>query len=140
MSDRRLYRAMRSARDGQPVVGASASCLGVRLDRPVVNATPVNLDGTVYPETGGMSVTPDEPMRMPPFLRPPSLGGTGDDPIWELDENALGPGLTYRPDPRRPLDHGFIEPAHPLHRDQYEAELAATKPLWKVYSGRCHDR
>jgi hypothetical protein len=77
-----------------------------------------------------MSVTPDDPARLPPHVRPPRHGGHGRLPIFELLSSNLGPSLMYRPDPNAPLRHGFVEPNKALAFDSYQKALYATQPNW----------
>lgn len=77
-----------------------------------------------------MSVSPDDPRHLPPFRRPPEHGGTGRDPVFELDEQVLGSDLVYRPDPLDPERHGFIEPAREMAIDEFQLALAATQASW----------
>jgi hypothetical protein len=88
-------------------------------------------EGMVDPESGGMSVSPESPEYLPTHRRPPSLGGTGLDPCWEIADEELGEGLVYRVDEDEPLPHGFVEPAWRMHLDEYEDLLAATRELWR---------
>jgi hypothetical protein len=122
-----LFRCMRAVGD-HPAIGPTARTLGVRagIDVPVIS-------GTVRPQQGGLSVTPDDPRRLPPFRRPAELGGTGKDPVFAIDENDLGPDLVYRPDPLDPGRHGFIEPARIMAFGKYELALAATQAAWRQF-------
>jgi hypothetical protein len=45
-----------------------------------------------------MSVAPHSLENLPARRRPPEHGGTGKDPIWELDVTDLGEELVYRED------------------------------------------
>jgi hypothetical protein len=110
---------------GRPEAGASARTLGVRPESDI----PVDASQLVRPGSGGMSVTPDDVMDLPPFRRPPSLGGTGKDPAWAFPEEALGPDLVYRPDPEM-NSHGFVEPARVMLFEDFQAALAATADQW----------
>lgn len=78
--------SMKSASDGRPVSERTARALGVRLGIDI----PVGADGLVAGGGGGMSVAPDSPHHLPEHRRPLDCGGTGKDPIWELDIAALG--------------------------------------------------
>jgi hypothetical protein len=78
-----------------------------------------------------MSVSPDSPSNLPAHRRPPQFGGTGKDPVLALDSDALGPDLVYRPDPKNPKGHGFIEPAREMPLCQYKDALAATGAKWQ---------
>lgn len=81
---------------------------------------------------GGMSVTPDSPEGLPFFRLPPGFGGTGKDPVWELDTEELGEGLIYRPDDASPDTHGFVEPAQRMRLDDFEDLLAGTRNSWRL--------
>ena len=121
---------MREA-DGLPVTGPTARTLGAR---PGVDV-PVGPDGMVHPGTGGVSVSPDSPLNLPPHRRPPEFGGTGRDPVWRLDERDLPDGLSYRPDPVRPSGHGFVEPSRSMPLTEYQRLLESTRPSWTRVSG-----
>jgi hypothetical protein len=86
--------------------------------------------GQVRPESGGMSVTPDDPALLPVHLRPKTLGGQGKLPVFRIHVAALGALLAYRADPTRPDRHGFVEPIRVMLLDAYQAALAATPPRW----------
>lgn len=121
-----LFRAMRADQNGLPEVGANARSLGVR---PGTDTTAALGQDVVQPGVGGLSVSPDQPTNLPYFRRPQELGGTGKDPVWSIDSNRLAPDLRYRVDPTTPT-HGFIEPAHAMTLDAYQAALAATHAMW----------
>jgi len=96
-----IYRAMRKETDGLPALGESSSTLGARAQVDI----PVEASGRVRPETGGMSVAPDDPRRLPKPRRPFSLGGTGRHPVFALPVAAQSPswwlGWTVRQTMRR---------------------------------------
>ena len=121
-----LFRAMREGVSGKPQVGPSARTLGVRPGIDILEDT----GGRVVPNTGGMSVSPESPMHLPAYRRPPVFGGTGRDPVWSISDSALGPDLQYRLDHAKPESHGFIEPARPMTFDQYQHTLEATQNSW----------
>jgi hypothetical protein len=77
-----------------------------------------------------MSVSPREPQNLPRHRRPPEHGGTGDDPVWVLEESDLPAALVYRPDPDDPR-HGFIEPARMMPFEDYEQLLNETRSRWR---------
>lgn len=56
-----------------------------------------------------------------------SFGGYGKDPLWELETDEL----RYRPDPKNPTGHGFIEPAEEMPFKDYERAIHATRALWR---------
>jgi RHS repeat-associated protein len=122
-----LYRSMKASDDGQPATGASARTLGARPKDDI----PLDAQDTVKPETGGVSVSPDSPMNLPPHRRPPDVGGSGKDPVWCIRVCDLGPNLNYRADPKNPTGHGFIEPTYPMSFNAYQNALANTRDRWR---------
>jgi hypothetical protein len=118
-----LFRGMKENANGLPEVAESSRCLGVRpgIDVP---ADPVR------PGQGGMSVSPDDPMSLPYFRRPPELGGTSRDPVWRIAQADLGCDLLYRPDPAR-AGHGFVEPSRTMTLGEYQRALAQTQSGWR---------
>jgi hypothetical protein len=124
---RQLFRAMKEDAHGMPQLGASARNLGVRpgIDVPATNPADIVQSGQ-----GGLSVSPDNPMNLPPYRRPPVFHGTGKDPVWMIHQAELGSDLTFRADPRN-ADHGFIEPNQPMTLDEYQRAVQQTQPLWQ---------
>ena len=120
---RPLFREM-AAEDGEPTLGPED--LGVRVGTDI---TP-NGAGEVLTESGGMSVAPDDPFNLHRIHRPPSLGGTGTKPVWEISVHVISSPLTYRPDPRRPDKHGLVEPDAKVSLASYIAALEATVSDW----------
>ena len=123
-----LFRAMKPAPDGLPVVEESARGLGARVPIDITS----DLDGFVSPLTGGMSVTPDDPRRMNALRRPRSLGGAGKDPLFVIDESLLGAPLAFRRDPRDSLAHGFVEPVERCPLGVYQAAIVGTRLAWRA--------
>jgi hypothetical protein len=121
-----LYRSMKEDENGLPTLGESGRALGVRG----VDDIPIDADGLVHPGTGGMSVSPNNPMNLPEWRRPSGFGGTGKDPVWGLNSDDLGTNLSYRPDPENPIAHGFVEPAFSMTYDQYLESLWNTLTSW----------
>ena len=119
---------MKAANDALPQAGQTARTLGVR---PGIDI-PVGVDGVVRGGDGGMSVAPDSPRNLPAHRRPPEHGGTGKDPIWELDVGDLGDELVYREDPLMPGVHGFVEPVLPTTFDAYDSAVLATRRAWRL--------
>ena len=122
-----LYRAMKESAGGFPEIGASARTLGVR---PGVDVPAWNAGDSLQPRQGGLSVSPDDPMNLPYFRRPPALQGVGKDPVWSIADLELGPDLIYRPDPAQ-AGHGFVEPARSMTLNEYQDALAQTQGRWK---------
>jgi hypothetical protein len=119
------------APDGLPLVGPTARMLGVRVPTDIRP----NDQGVVFPGTGGMSVTPDLIWKLPAWRRPQSMGGdsTGpEDHIYGIEENVLSNvSLDVRPDPKKPDQHGFVEPAMPVPLEQYQQALVCSRPFWR---------
>jgi len=122
-----LYRVMIVDRAGRPVCGDGNNMLGARVP---IDIRP-NAEGIVSPGRGGMSVSPDDPRNLPFFLLPLGLGGKGALPLFSLMVSRLASRLSYRPDPKRPTKHGFVEPAAPVALADYRMALAATEPDWR---------
>ena len=78
-----------------------------------------------------MSVAPYTPENLPLHRKPKYLGGTGKDPVFQIDVKKLPLGLNYRQD--KP-NHGNIEPAFPMPYDLYRTLLSSTKLLWIPYA------
>jgi len=130
----KLYRAMKVAADGLPEVGPSARMLGVRRgdQAPHNDVIAVAPSDPVLPGTGGMSVAPKDPANLPKNRRPASLGGTGKDPVWEIDDTDLGEDLQFSQDTST---HGVVEVKVEMTLDEYEQALAATRGKWRRVIG-----
>jgi hypothetical protein len=118
---------MTEDRDGRPLVVSTARGLGVRLGE-----IPADDDGVVEPEAGGMSVAVGDPGFLPEHRRPQEIGGTGPDPVWEIEESEIGELLECRRDPKKPTEHGFLEPVRPMQLEEYELALAETRDVWRI--------
>jgi RHS repeat-associated protein len=116
-----IYRGM-TPEGSQPQVGETARTLGVR---PGVDI-PVDANGRVHPNTGGMSVSPAIE-DLPSHRRPPEHGGTGKDPVWKLNTSNLGDDLAHVPD--KP-GHGTIQPSKSMPLSRFQTALANLKSGW----------
>ena len=67
-----------------------------------------------------MSVAPDDLMLLRPHRRPREHGGSGADPVWEIDEESLPQSLVFRLDSP---EHGLIEPSVTMPLADYEEAL-----------------
>lgn len=117
---------MKAADDGLPEVGETGRYLGVRPDVDV----PVDEGGFVEPGTEGMSVVPPPVTNLARHRLPRELGGTGRDPVFELDTYELLEELVYRPDPANPEGHGFVEPSHRMSFEEYRQVIHGTRAVW----------
>lgn len=126
-----LYRAMQKDEDGAPVRDANSRGLGARPGTGPQTDIPVDDEGYVVPETGGLSITPEDWRRLGTrrWLLPRQLGGTGRHPLWGIDSSTLPDGLYYRLDPREPYTHGFIEPVRKMPFEQYQGLLLTSRHL-----------
>jgi hypothetical protein len=102
---------MRESQDGLPELGPHARKLGVRPgDATTPDVQAIQPDDIVtFGE--GMSVAPNDPANFERHRRPPSLGGTGRDPVWYIDEVDLGGEIAFHQD--NP-GHGVLTPQQPM--------------------------
>ena len=123
-----IFRSMIEEMDGMPKLGRSARELGVRTGdkTPHNDVDAVNLGDQVLPMKG-LSVSPDDPMNLEKHRRPASLGGTGKDPVWEIDTDDLGHDLIYLPDSGV---HGYIAPKRLMTLYEYERALESLRDKW----------
>jgi hypothetical protein len=125
----RVCRGMREDSDGLPKLGPTTRTLGVRPDS-LFGDIIVTKGGLVFPGTGGMSVSPWPPENIEEHRRPKEFGGTGKDPVWEMDTDDLPEELRYQSDPAKADVHGFIAPARWMHLSEYQRTLHGTRNLW----------
>lgn len=112
------------------ILGRSARTLGVRVEGPHADVVPDRM-GRVLPATGGMSVTIDDPRRMPVARRPQWLAnGLSEDPLFAFAVRELPGSLAVRID--RDC-HGLVEPIEPRPLSGYEADLASTQTRWRQF-------
>jgi hypothetical protein len=122
---------MKISIDGLPELGRSKRTLGVRPGdmTPVCDVTAVRPDDPVPPGSGGLSVAPGDLIHLPRFLLPSPFGGTGKDPVWEIDEADLPPELVFRQDK---ATHGLVEPKNEMALADYESALASSREKWRL--------
>lgn len=77
-----------------------------------------------------MSVAVDAPKNLARHRRDAAFGGYGPDPVWEIDDEDLPSKLAFRPDPRNPSRHGFVEPIEPMTLAEYQNALATSRGFW----------
>jgi hypothetical protein len=130
VDDEVLYRGMKEAEDGLPVLRNSSSGLGVRPSDITVDA-----DGFVAPSASnpqGMSVSPGNPENLPPSMRPPEFGGTGRNvAVWSIQKCDLGTDLTYFSDLESPTTHGFVAPSYRMSYESYLTAVQELRSLWE---------
>lgn len=123
---------MRPDADGFPRLGSSGTTLGPRVG--IENAPDdieIHADGTVHPYTDGMSVSPHPITNFRPIRIPKRLGGVGVNiEVFELETDALPDELRYRPDPKNPRRHGFIEPTRIMPFEEYRRAVQGTRDSW----------
>lgn len=120
----KLYRVMKVAADGRPVIGTRGSTLGVRPTDPantnpsaVFDVAAVNDTDLVHPGEG-LSTSPD------PNSRQPRRGQA----VFEIETDDLGPNLAPHHD--KP-GHCLLEPSRAMTLAQYQQALADTRDLWQ---------
>jgi len=153
----KLFRVMEEE-NGQPRVGASGRVLGVRLPGAVGKADiEPDVEGYVYPGTGGMSVSPSAAAlleRLPPSMIPKHFSRLADHPflpaalrpvlrsaagkstlcVWTMGEGPFTAGfidddLALRVDPGDE-QHGFVEPSCVMMVEAFQAALHRTRDAW----------
>jgi hypothetical protein len=125
-----LFRAMRADPDGRPWVAPSTSLISPARGLGVRLVVDIEMDDEGFVGPGdGMSVAQDSPEHLPNHRRPRWLGGEGDDPLWQIEEDEIGETLNYRLD-EPPTGHGVIEPAWRMILEDYELALAETRDAW----------
>jgi hypothetical protein len=124
----RLFRGMkRDEHDGRPQLGSTARTLGLRPEIEIQ----VDDAGLVRSGEGGLSVAYESPLNLPPHRRPPSHGGDGPDPVWEISTDDLPVSLECRIDPDL-AGHAFLEPAWTMEFGDYETAIHETRDLWRI--------
>lgn len=141
------YRGM-AEENGKPKLGRSARLLGVRpgIDIDVEQMPKDWLDeqGFLRPEaernpwlgepvavairnTKGMSVSLSIE-SLPAFRKPATFGGTGKDPLWQIDDHKITEELEAFQDS---ATHVSILPKATMLLEKYEAALESTQNDWE---------
>jgi hypothetical protein len=127
---------MMVAEDGGPEIDGPgknpAKTIGVRTSGRRPDIEPDEY-GMVHPSEHGMSASPPPPTNLPEHRRPPTYGGTGKDPVWELETEDLPAELVYTPDSKDPKRHGLIGPSETMSIDDYLTSLYETRNLWRIF-------
>ncbi|MEG3849313.1 hypothetical protein QT971_18310 [Microcoleus sp. herbarium19] len=140
------YRGM-AEQNGKPKIGRSARLLGVRpgidIDIEQMPTGYLNEQGYLLADlerelrgelvavairnTKGMSVSLSIE-SLPAFRRPSKFGGTGKDPLWQIDDrNIMGDLQAVQDSPT----HVSILPRATMSLERYEAALANTQNDWE---------
>jgi hypothetical protein len=128
-----LYRSMQKEND-RPRCCPGARCLGVRVGPGPKDDIAMQEDGFLHPDTGGMTVSPDDPMFLPEHRRPKQFGGRGRDPVWVMSHDRIADPLFYRPDDpdkNGATTHAVIEPAAIVTEARFQEDLASTQAHWR---------
>jgi hypothetical protein len=135
-----VFRSMKRADDGLPTVGSGSKELGVRVP-PNLNAD-IDLDQNdhVVQNGRGMSVAANwrdllahlVPKRLRPLF--PGAAGANSLTCYKMGSGAFAAGaftddLDLHPK-KGNLRAGNIVPQRSVHRDQFQADLAATRSQW----------
>jgi hypothetical protein len=142
----KLYYRGTAEQNGKPKIGRSARLLGVRpnidIDIEQVPVGYVDEQGYLLPEaerqsrvelvvaiknTKGMFVSLSIE-GLPVFRKPVAFGGTGKDPLWQIDDSKITRDLEAVQDSPT---HVSILPSVTMLVDKYEAALASTQSDWK---------
>ena len=122
-SDGILYRGMRG--ELMPEIGPFSAALGIRDPKDI----PMQHDGRVLAGDQGLSVVPDNPsLLLKTHLR--EQIEKGKVKIWGVYRKLLDPRLTYRPDPSRPLEHGYIGPTTDMPVGTFKQLIEETQRQW----------
>jgi hypothetical protein len=137
-----IYRAMRRAEDGLPVVGYRSNELGVRVPPHDHSDVDVNDANEVALNRQGMSVVSEwrclPVFLVPKHLRPFVPGAVGSNAlaIWRMgrgpfEDGPIGAGLALasKEGTRR---HGVVVPIERMTIARFQAALAATRNDWKI--------
>jgi hypothetical protein len=140
------YRGM-ADQNGKPKIGRSARLLGIRpgidIDIEQMPIGYLNDQGYLLAEserdfrgelvtiairnTKGMSVSLSIE-SLPAFRKPAKFGGTGKDPLWQIDDkNIMGDLQAVQDSPT----HVSILPRNSMSLERYETALANTQNDWE---------
>jgi hypothetical protein len=143
----KLYYRWMMADNGKPKIGRHARCLGIRpnIDVDIVRVPKHSIDEygylplslnhdaeemveVVVRNTKGMSVSLSID-ALPDFRKPPAFGGSGRDPLWQIDNDKITGDLEAVQDSNT---HVSIMPKVTMLLAQYEAALAITSDAWEL--------
>ena len=133
--------------NGKPKIGRNARLLGVRpaIDIDVEQVPKEWLDEQGYlrleterksseesvtvaiRNTKGMSVSLSIE-SLPPFRKPPTFGGTGKDPLWQIDDSKIVGDIEAIQDSPTYVS---ILPSATMLLEKYETALVQTQSEWE---------
>jgi hypothetical protein len=135
--------------EGKPALGSASTAFGVRLPnsahKEIEPDIRPDVNGLVYPRSGGMSVSPSAgelpAHRIPRRLKSRYPQATGNDKvrIWRMGDGPFSDArltdvLILRIDSKNPR-HGLIEPAIVVLADAFVVALEETKNSWSIDEG-----
>ena len=120
----KLYRAMKVAPDGKPLVGTRRNMLGVRPTDPANTDPRRRFD--VAAVNDGDTVSPGEGLST--SLNPARLRVGAGEAVFEIETDDLTHALA--PNPDHP-PHCLLEPASPTTLGEFQDALADTRDLWQ---------
>jgi len=140
------YRGM-AANNNRPKLGRSARLLGIRpgIDIDITSMPEGWLNEKGYlrleAERNDLGVAVEVAVRntkglsvslsiegLPPFRKPAAFGGSGKDPLWQIDDDLITGDLEAVQDS---ATHVSILPSATMTLEKYEAAISATQPYWK---------
>lgn len=108
---------------GKPALGARK--LGVRQGTDLTVS-----DKTAIHDKKEISTSPDSPLNLPKNWRPAQWGGTGKDPVWEIETSTLNNGtIEWFED--KPGEHGIVRPVKDMPYTDFKSSLESTQSSWK---------
>lgn len=142
----RLYYRGMVEENGKPKIGRNARLLGVRpgidIDIEQMPSCWFDEHGYLLPEkerkysdvlvdaairnTNGMS-TSLSIESLPEFRKPTKFGGTGKDPLWQIDDSKISGDIEAVQDSPT---HVTIMPTATMLLEKYETALAKTRNDW----------
>ena len=120
-----LYRGMIED-GGKPQIGDSARKLGVR-DEEITVEQKDGINFIIAKDNEGMSTAPDRPENLPKHRRNKDWGGTGKDPVWEIDDSQVTGALKAVQD--KPT-HVTVAASHDMPLEDFKAALSKTQNNW----------
>lgn len=120
----KLYRTMKVAPDGKPLVGQKRNMLGVRPTDPNNRNAKAVFDVPAVSDTD--AVSPGKGMST--SLDPGKLRVDPGEAIFEIDTADFDPDL--EPNPDNP-PHCLIQPSVTMALSEFQQALQATRDLWK---------